>query len=773
MEYKNKILQIFLIYVGFLIFVILFKLIRTSYIVVSTRVKKNTKGITTLILYKMKNNKNILIKQHDIADCGAACLASICAYYGAIYPISRIRQYAFTEKKGTNILGMIKASERLGLTAKGVKADYEALHSVMLPMIAHVIIDDRLQHFIVVYKITNDCIEYMDPVDGEIHKTHIESFLNMWTGVLILIEPNAHFQKGNMKKSNWENLYNLFSPHFSVMSKILFGAICCSLLGLAVPLYIGKTIDVALPKGDVSLLNALGVGVTILIIVRVLLSFIKSLMALKTSQLIDSTLILGYYKHILRMPQFFFDTMRVGEIISRVNDAVKIRVFINDIAVELIVNILILFSSIVFMLVFSWRLTLVTMGSVPLFILVFWFFNKMNKKYQRRIMETTAELESQLVESVSNIFTIKRFNVENHACIQTESNLSKMLKGIYNSSKMKIVTSNALDLIASICTISILWIGGFYITKNSMSIGTLMLFYSLIGMMFSPIATLINANRTIQDALIATDRLFQILDLEIEPPDDNQISINRESVGDICFENIMFQYGSRKPLFDSFNLQIEKGKTTAIVGASGSGKTTITALLQKVYPIQSGHIYIGKYDLAEVSTTSLRQIIGVIPQKVELFSGTILSNIALGVINPDIERITKIISDLGLRDFIDELPQGVETKVGEQGATFSGGEKQRIAIARALYRNPEIIIFDEATSSLDATSEQYVKQVIAKLRLQHKTIIIIAHRLATIKDVDNILVIEKGKIKETGTYKQLMQKQGVFFNQWQSQFGFS
>ena len=292
-------------------------------------------------------------------------------------------------------------------------------------------------------------------------------------------------------------------------------------------------------------------------------------------------------------------------------------------------------------------------------------------------------------------------------------------------------------------------------------------------MMFSPIATLINANRTIQDALIATDRLFQILDLEIETSDDNQISINREEVGDICFKNIMFQYGSRKPLFDSFNLQIEKGRTTAIVGASGSGKTTITALLQKVYPIQSGHIYIGKYDLAKVSATSLRQIIGVIPQKVDFFSGTILSNIALGVINPDIEKITKIISDLGLQDFIDELPQGVETKVGEQGATFSGGEKQRIAIARALYRNPEIIIFDEATSSLDATSEQYVKQVIAKLRLQHKTVIIIAHRLATIRDVDNILVIEKGKLKEAGAYKQLMRKRGAFFNLWQSQFGLS
>lgn len=725
------------------------------------------------ILYKMKNNKNILIKQHDIADCGAACLASICAYYGSIYPIARIRQYAFTEKKGTNILGMIKAAERLGLTAKGVKADHEALHSVTLPLIAHVIIDDRLQHFIAIYKITNDSIEYMDPADGEIHKTHIESFLNMWTGVLILIEPNTHFQKGNMKKSNWENLYSLFRPHFSVMFKILFGAICCSLLGLAVPLYIGKAIDVALPKGDVSLLNALSIGVTILIIIRVLLSFIKSLMALKTSQLIDSTLILRYYKHILRMPQFFFDTMRAGEIISRVNDAVKIRVFINDIAVELIVNILILFSSIVFMLIFSWRLTLVTMSSVPLFILVFWFFNKMNKKYQRRIMETTAELESQLVESVSNISTIKRFNVENHASIQTESNLSMMLKGIYNSSKIRILTSNALDLIASISTISILWIGGFYITKNSMSIGTLMLFYALIGMMFSPIATLINANRTIQDALIATDRLFQILDLEIETSDDNRISINREDIGDICFKNIMFQYGSRKPLFDSFNLQIEKGRTTAIVGASGSGKTTITALLQKVYPIQSGKIYIGEYDITKVSTSSLRKIIGVIPQKVELFSGTILSNIAFGDTNPDIERITKIISDLGLQDFIDELPQGVETKVGEQGATFSGGEKQRIAIARALYRNPEIIIFDEATSSLDATSEQYVKQVIAKLRLQHKTIIIIAHRLATIKDVDNILVIEKGKIKETGTYKQLMKKRGAFFNLWQSQFGLS
>lgn len=719
----------------------------------------------------MKYNRQILIKQHDITDCGAACLASICAYYGLILPISRIRQYAFTEKKGTNILGMIKASEKLGLTAKGVKATPEALNTVEVPVIAHIVVDGKLQHFITIYKIAESNIEYMDPADGDMHKITFSEFIDTWTGVLILIKPNTLFHKGNMKKSNWDIFATLIRPHISTMLKVLMGAIICSLLGLSIPLYIGKVLDSVLDKGNLSLLNALGIGIIVLVFIRITLSLIKSLMALSTSQIIDKTLVLGYYNHILRLPQFFFDTMRVGEIISRVNDAFKIRTFINDIAVELVVNSMILFSSVILMLFFSWKLTLISLSSAPLFMFIFRLFNKRNKKYQRNIMEKTAEFESQLVESISGITTIKQFNIYNYVASYTKECFAHMLKGIYLSSKIKILTSNALDLTSSIITITILWIGSYYIIQNKISIGTLMVFYSLVSLLLSPIAILINSNRTIQDALIATDRLYQILDLETEPSDEGKKTINKEDIGDILFKNVTFQYGSRKPLFNSINLQIEVGKTTAIVGESGSGKTTITKLLQKLYPIQSGQICIGKHDITTISSNCLRQVISIVPQKIELFSGTIISNIALGDSNPNTERINNIIRELGLKEFIEDLPLGLETKVNEQGITFSGGEKQRIAIARALYRKPDIIIFDEATSSLDSTSEQYVKQVIKRLRQQHKTIIVIAHRLSTIKEADKILVIDKGKLTEEGTFNQLVNKTGVFQKLWQLQFG--
>lgn len=717
----------------------------------------------------MYSKKGVKIKQHDATDCGAACIASISAHYGLRYPISRIRQYAFTNKKGTNILGLVEAANRLGFKAKGVRANDESLKIIPKPAIAHVIVKETLQHFVVICKVTKKSITIMDPSDGQLHKINREAFLKEWSGVLVLMEPEDNFKTGNLKQSIASKFLSLLMPHKSMMFQAVFGAFIYSILGLSTALYVGKITDYVLVDKNVNLLNLMGIIMLLITVLRTFIGSMKSILALKTGQRIDAALILGYYKHILTLPQQFFDTMRVGEIISRVNDAVKIRNFINNVSLDLVVNVMILFFSACLMFLYSWKLAVVTLLSAPLFFVVYWSFNRLNRKYQRKIMESGAELETQLVESLNSISTIKRFGIEEYANINTENRFVHLLRNTYRSIYGSILTQGGIQFISTGITIAVLWIGSNLVIKQELTPGTLMVFYSLIGYLLSPIDSLIKSNQTIQDALIAADRLFQIMDLEQEE-NNEKIVIEPEMIGDITFENVSFRYGSRKQVFEALNLKIEKGKTTAVIGESGSGKTTLMSILQHIYPIQSGNVRIGSYDISQISNDSLRKIVGTVPQEIELFAGTIIENIALGNFQPDIKKIADLIEQLGLKEFIEKLPNGYLTYIGEHGASLSGGERQRIAIARALYKEPDILIFDEATSSLDSVSERYVKQTLNALAQQGKTIIVIAHRLSTVRNADKIVVLNKGGVAETGTHKELCETNGIYSKLWNEQF---
>lgn len=715
-------------------------------------------------------NHKIKIKQHDITDCGAACLASIAAHYGLKFPISRIRQYAFTDKKGTNILGIIEAAKKLGLEAKGVKGPFECLTEIPKPAIAHVVVKEVLQHFVVIYKVTDKYILIMDPGDGKLHKKSHEEFKKEWTGILVLLHPAETFQKGNLRKSTLKSFIELLRPHKSVMGQALFGALVYSILGLSTAIYVGKITDYVLVDRNINLLNLMGILMILIILLRTFVGSMKSILALKTGQRIDASLILGYYKHLLTLPQQFFDTMRVGEIISRVNDAVKIRNFINNVSLDLAVNLLIMIFTLIVMFVYSWKLAAITLVSAPLFILTYVLFNRLNKKYQRNIMESSAELESQLVESLNSIATIKRFGIESFANLKTEIRFVHLLKNTYTSAYGAIIANGGIEFISTGITIAVLWAGSNFVIDKEITPGTLMVFYSLVGYVLTPVGKLISSNQTIQDAMIAADRLFQIMDLEREQDETNKIILKPEMVGNIQFENVAFRYGSRKQVFESLNLSIHKSETTAIIGESGSGKTTLISLIQNLYPIQTGCIRIGDYNITQINNESLRQIVGTVPQQIELFAGSIIENIALGDFEPDMQKIMQLCDQLGIKDFIEKLPNAYLTQIGEHGVSLSGGEKQRIAIARALYKNPEILIFDEATSSLDSISEKYVKRTLSALAKEGKTIIIIAHRLSTVKHADTIIVLENGKMMESGTHDQLIHTEGIYCKLWNEQF---
>ena len=303
--------------------------------------------------------KSVKIKQRDITDCGAACLASVAAFHNLKLPVSRIRQLASTDKKGTNVLGLIEAANKLGLDAKGVRGEFDSLFKIPKPAIAHVVVKEVLQHYVVIYNTTPKYIEVMDPGDGALHRYSHEEFKKMWTGVLVLLWPNQSFETGNSKVSISARFWSLISPHKSIMTQALIGAFVYTLIGLSTSIYVQKIVDYVIIDGNRNLLNLMSVVMVALLMVQVFIGATKSIFTLRTGQLIDAQLILGYYKHLLKLPQQFFDTMRVGEIISRINDAVKIRAFINDVVINLAVNVFIVILAFALMFTYYWKLALV------------------------------------------------------------------------------------------------------------------------------------------------------------------------------------------------------------------------------------------------------------------------------------------------------------------------------------------------------------------------------------------------------------------------------
>lgn len=713
-------------------------------------------------------NKKVRIKQRDITDCGAACLASIAMHYNLQLPVSRIRQYAGTDKQGTNVLGLIEAAERLGFQAKGAKGQLDSLLKIPLPAIAHVVLKNGLHHYIVIYKVTKNQIIYMDPGDGDFHKESHTAFQEKWSGVIVLLLPNDDFVAGKQKISKTERFWQLIRPHRAIMIQALVGALVYTILGLSSSIYMQKIIDFVLVEGNTRLLNLMSVAMIIILIFQLIIGSYKTVFGLQTGQMIDARLILGYYKHLLKLPQRFFDTMRVGEIISRVNDAVNIREFINNVALNFIVNGLIVIFSIVLMFFYYWKLALIMLAIIPIYLVIYWISNKVNKKWQRRLMEESAELESQLVESLNAIGTIKRFGLERFANDKTESKFGIVLRTIYKTSIYSLFIGTGSEFFTRLFTIILLWSGSYFVINRELSPGELLSFYALVGYFTGPASSLIGANKSIQDALIAADRLFEIIDLETEATNENKVELTPELVGDITFNNVSFRYGTRTTVFEELNLKIKKGCSTAIVGESGSGKSTLLSLLQNLYSLKQGNITIGGLDLQYISNRSLRQIVGVVPQQIDLFSGTITNNIAIGDYEPDMQRVLQLSKMLGLDEFVEKLPNTYNSIVNEQGMNLSGGQRQRLAIARALYRNPEILILDEATASLDPTSEQKVLITLDWFKKQGKTIIVIAHRLTTIKNCDTILILKNGKLVEQGTHETLINQKGYYKALWEN-----
>ncbi|MGC3948432.1 MAG: peptidase domain-containing ABC transporter [Chryseolinea sp.] len=711
----------------------------------------------------------IKVKQHDISDCGAACILSVAAHYHLLVPIARVRQLASTSGKGTTIAGLVQALIALGFEAKGVRGDLSALMNVPKPAIAHVMPRAGFHHYVVIYGAASTHIELMDPADGTVHQYSHDEFLEQWTGVMVLMLPNDEFTPGNKKIPTWRRLWCLLTSHRTVMIQALIGSLVFTILGLSTSIYVEKIVDHVLPNGNRNLLNMMGMVMLMLLMVQTFLGVSKARMILQTGQHIDARLILGYYSHLIRLPQAFFDRMRIGELTSRIGDAMKIRLFINDAVVNVAVNFFIVMSAFALMFTHHWKLAIVMMTSLPAYVVLYALANRMHGRVERELMERAADLESQLVESLSAVNTIKSFGMANYEDRKTESRFVPVLQAVYTSGRNSIVIGQSGEFLSKVFTIVLLWVGAGFVLDHEMTPGELLSFYALLEYFSGPVVSLIGMNKTMQNALIASDRLFDIMELESEEHVE-RATLAADQVGDIVFKDVEFRYDAGPPVLCQLHMTLEKQRVTAIVGESGSGKSTVLSILQRMYPIQNGSVKIGSYDTRYLDLESLRSIVSIVPQRIDLFAGTIIENIAVGVPEPDLARVIDICTLLNILEFIERLPQGLFTMIGEHGCSLSGGQRQRIAIARALYREPEILALDEATSALDSGAEQYVHRVIDMMRQRRKTVIIVAHRLSTVMRADKIIVLSGGRVAEEGTHDSLMKQDGHYRKLWMQQF---
>ena len=717
--------------------------------------------------------KYYCIKQHDITDCGAACLATICKQNGYKIGITKIREVAGTDKQGTNAYGVIKAAETLGFSAKGVKGNKEAFFSEFpLPCIAHVIVDGSLLHYVVIHKITKKQVIIADPGVGIVKLTPEEFFGEVhedgkspkyqWSGVLVLLVKNETFKKGDETKGLFSRFFYLLIPQKKLLLHIFVASLIYTILGILGAFYFKELLDNVLPNGLKKTLMTLSIGVILLNVFKVLLNAFRSHLLLYLSQKLDIALLLGYYRHVLELPMNFFGTRKVGEIISRFNDAGKVRDAISGATLTIMIDTFMALAGAIILYMQNSKMFGITLIIVVLYIVIVISFNKWYERLNRKQMEDNASLTSYMVESLNGIQTIKAYNAERKANRETEIKFVKLLKSVFNLAWVSNLQGSLKVFIELVGGIVILWVGGVSVINGEMTIGALIVFNSLLAYFLDPVKNLINLQPEMQTAIVAADRLGEILDLEAEKSELEYKKMSPSSLaGDIEIKNLDFRYGTRRLVLEDINITIKKGQKVAFVGESGSGKTTLSKLLLNLYASEKGEIIINGNNIRDIQLECLREKIAYIPQETFLFSGTIFENLTLGMDDATLDDIIDASKMAQAHDFINELPLRYETLLEENGANLSGGQRQRLAIARAMLKKPDILILDEATSNLDSITERALDRTINEFS-KDMTTIFIAHRLSTIKNCDVIFVMEKGKIIERGTHRELTAMGGKY-----------
>ncbi len=700
--------------------------------------------------------------QQSAADCGAACIVMIGRYWGKVFKINRVRDMAVISRDGSSLKTLATAAENLGFNSRPVKASLDQLSQQKLPAIAHW----RGNHYLVVYEINKKGVIVGDPAVGQRRLTAAE-FIKDWTGYCLLIEPTVALSKNTEKQSDtfWQ-LLELVKPHRVVIGEIFVASIVLQFFGLISPIFTQLILDRAIIHKSADSLTTFSIGLLIMAIFQIMMGGLRQYLIYITAIRIDTAMIVGFIRHAFSLPLNYFDTRQVGDITSRMQENHKIRSFITGETLGLILDIMSVFVYVSLMFVYSWKLALLVLVTIPSFLILNVAATPFLKKISREVFTATAEENSYLIEALTGVRTVKSMSVEKSVRWRWEELLNQEVKQQYRSKMFGIKLQAASSALESFSGVALLWLGATLVISGEFSIGQMFAFNMLSANVISPFKRLAGLWNQFQEVTIAIERICDVIE---SPPEENLHNDNRQRIGklrgQVVFDRVTFRYNphTENNTLENLNFEIKPGQTVALVGRSGSGKTTISKLLLGLYSPTTGKILIDGRELSNIALHSLRSQIGVVDQNTFLFSGSILDNISLGHARASLKEVKQAALLAGADEFIRKMPMGYETQIGEGGGMLSGGQRQRLAIARALLGNPRLLIFDEATSSLDTESERIIQKNLENI-CQGRSTLIIAHRLSTVRNADLILVLDQGILIESGNHRELMARRGQYFH---------
>lgn len=713
---------------------------------------------------KMPKIKRVL--QHDAKDCGAACISIILKYYGKDVPLRKIRSAAGTDLVGTSGFGIIKGAESFGLSCKGLAStEKDKIEKIPFPAIFH--INEKLDHYVVVYKVSKKYVYLSDPAIG-LRKVLKEDFLSWWSGVFFILFPSSEFEKGNECGGLFPRFISLLKPHKKLVVETLIASLLLSLFGVFVSFYFRFLIDEVLYSQVRSTLNLCSICYLIVVVFQSVISYCRNQIILFLGTKIDVALLSDFFYHLLHLPLSFFSSRKTGEILSRINDAETVKNAVSSTTLGIIMDSFMFVVGGFFLFKMGMSLLPISVVPVVLSAIVVWIYSGPFKRKIKAKAILEADKNAAMYESINGISTIKGLATEKKAYLRVEEKIVAAAEKGLELGCMGNFQQSVQEFISGIGTLALYWFGSFMIFDGKITLGQLISFTTLSGFFLGPLKRLLTMQLHLQEVMISAERLTDIIDMEVENPNEEKLQEIEKIDGDIEFSNVSFSYGTRGRAVENISFKIPAGKKVAFVGSSGSGKTTLLKLLMKFYKLEEGQIFVNGTDISEVKTSSFREMIGYVPQESLLFSGTISENIAWGSEIADSKKILASAMVSQSYDFIQRLPEKFNTYVGEHGSTLSGGERQRLAVARILMRNPQLLILDEATASLDSISEQAIMDTIFT-RVQGRTVIMVAHRLSTVRDCDIIYVFDKGKLVEEGNHSSLMKKNGFYKKLWSAQ----
>jgi ATP-binding cassette subfamily B protein len=696
----------------------------------------------------------------------------VAKHYGKNYSLQTLRDRSYITREGVSMLGISDAAESIGFRTMGVRISWDQLiKEAPYPCIAHW----KQNHFVVVYKIKNDIVYISDPAQGRV-RIPKDEFMKGWAstkesgvdkGLCLLLEPSPDFYKQEdeeMNKQGFRFLFNYIKPYKKYIVQLALGLLIGSILQLVMPFLTQSIVDKGISNHNLSFVKLIIIAQLVLVIGRTVMNFIRSWILLHLSTRLNISLISDFLIKLMRLPLSFFSTKITGDLIQRIQDHRRIENFLTTQTLNTLFSFvnLIIFS--IVLAVYSLKILLIFFVGSALYIGWILLFMKRRRELDYRRFAQLSENQSTLIQLITGMQEIKLQNCEKQKRWEWESIQARLFRVNIKGLSLQQYQQAGGVFINRIKNILIVYLAAKSVIDGSMTLGMMMAVQFIIGQLNSPIQQLINFLHTSQDAKISLERLG-----EIHNKDDEEdwtapkVSILPEKA-DLNLDSLYFQYeGPHSPyVLEDINLKIPENNVTAVVGASGSGKTTLIKLLLGFYPPVDGNIKIGDIHLNNFSNRVWREKCGVVMQDGFIFSDTIANNIAISDETVDKEQLLHAVKTANIQDYIESLPLGYNTKIGKDGIGLSQGQQQRILIARAVYKNPEYIFFDEATNALDANTEKVIMENMEQF-FQGRTVVVVAHRLSTVKNADQIVVLDKGNIVERGTHTELTKKKGAYY----------